>query len=70
MALDSKYRNCGLLKVKPGVGVLVYFTPNNYDYLYCQDIATASWTPDGCIIVMLKNGRYRLYKDLQTYDWL
>lgn len=68
MAFDKKYSSYGVLKIKPGMGVMLYYNSQNYDYLYHQDIVAAQWSGDGSIIVTFKDGKRRRYTNFQSYE--
>jgi len=70
MGFENKYREYGYLEVCDD-GVRVYFTQNNYDYIYRKDVVDAYWT-GGCsaIIVALSDGRRMRYSSMNDYEWL
>ena len=66
MALDKKYVDYGVLEVC-SMGVKVYYTQTNYDYIYQNDVVDARWAGD-CVLVTLKNGRRLRFTSKTTYQ--
>ena len=62
MAWDSKFLNCGIVKIE-GEKVKIYSDKNDYITIELDEkIAFAYWA-DGGLNITLKNGKFRRYID-------
>jgi len=70
MAFDAKFRNFGVIKISDdGYNVRLYCDPHNQTPIWVSGggAVSAVWAGD-CVVVTLKDGKVRRYRDFTNWN--